>query len=57
MSTLERHVEDYLRLRRTLGYRLEETGRLLRRFAADLDAAGVEHLTGTLRCSGRLRQR
>ena len=29
MSALESHVDHYLRLRRTLGYDLEETGRLL----------------------------
>jgi integrase len=45
MSALEPHVDDYLRLRRTLGYDLAETGRLLHRFAADLDAAGVTHIT------------
>jgi integrase len=45
MSTLQHHVDDYLRLRRTLGYDLEETGRLLRRFAAELDATGVTHIT------------
>jgi integrase len=45
MSALENHVDDYLRLRRTLGYDLEETGRLLHRFAAELDAVGVTHIT------------
>jgi integrase len=45
MSALEPHVDDYLRLRRTLGYDLVETGRLLRRFAVELDAAGVMHIT------------
>jgi integrase/recombinase XerD len=45
MSTLENHVDDYLRLRRTLGYDLEETGRLLHRFTAELDTAGVLHVT------------
>ena len=45
MSALETHVDDYLRLRRTLGYDLEETGRLLHRFAAELDATGVTHIT------------
>jgi hypothetical protein len=45
MSALENHVDDYLRLRRTLGYDLEETGRLLHRFATELDAAGVTHIT------------
>ena len=37
MSALETHVDDYLRLRRTLGYDLVETGRLLHRFAVELD--------------------
>jgi integrase/recombinase XerD len=45
MSALENHVDDYLRLRRKLGYDLKETGRLLHRFAAELDAAGVTHIT------------
>jgi len=45
MSALERHVNDYLRLRRTLGNDLTETGRLLRRFVADLDAARLDHVT------------
>ncbi|MDQ2897392.1 MAG: tyrosine-type recombinase/integrase [Actinomycetota bacterium] len=45
MSALETHVAAYLRLRRTLGYDLEETGRLLHRFAAELDTAGVTHVT------------
>ena len=47
MSALESHVDDYLRLRRTLGYDLEETGRLLHRFAVELDAAGVTHIITT----------
>jgi len=45
MSALKPHVDDYLRLRRTLGYDLEEAGRLLHRFAGELDAAGVAHIT------------
>jgi len=45
MSALERHVDDYLRLRRTLGHDLRETGRLLHRFATDLDATAVEYVT------------
>jgi integrase/recombinase XerD len=45
MSALQHHVDDYLRLRRTLGYDLEETGRLLHRFAAELDATGITHIT------------
>jgi integrase len=45
MSALESHVDDYLRLRRALGYDLVETGRLLHRFAVELDAADVTHIT------------
>ena len=45
MSWLEIHVDAYLRLRRTLGYDLVETGRLLHRFAGELDAAGVTYIT------------
>lgn len=45
MSALETHVDAYLRLRRTLGYDLTETGRLLHRFAAELDAVGAAHVT------------
>jgi integrase/recombinase XerD len=45
MSALQSHVDDYLRLRRMLGYDLEESGRLLHRFAAELDATGVTHIT------------
>jgi integrase/recombinase XerD len=45
MSALENHVDDYLRLRRTLGYDLEETDRLLHRFATELDTAGGTHST------------
>jgi integrase/recombinase XerD len=48
MSPLENHVDDYLRLRRTLGYDLVETGRLLHRFAAELDAIAVTHITTQL---------
>ena len=45
MSALQSHVDDYLRLRRMLGYDLVETGRLLHRFAAELDTAGITHIT------------
>jgi integrase/recombinase XerD len=39
------HVEDYLRLRRTLGFKLEREGRWLHQFAAHLQAAGQTTLT------------
>jgi integrase/recombinase XerD len=45
MTALDQHVDDYLRLRRTLGYDLFEAERLLHRFVAHLDATGVEHVT------------
>ncbi len=34
MTSYAQHVENYLRLRRSLGYKLEDHARLLRRFAA-----------------------
>jgi integrase len=45
MTTFSQHVEDYLRLRRSLGYKLDEAARLLPRFAARLEAAGAEFVT------------
>jgi site-specific recombinase XerD len=45
MTTFTQHVEDYLRLRRTLGYKLHDHARLLRRFAARLDTIGDEFVT------------
>ena len=45
MTTFSQHVEDYLRLRRSFGYKLDEAARLLPRFAARLEAAGAEFVT------------
>ena len=45
MTTFAEHVDDYLRLRRALGFKLEEHARLLPRFAAHLDAIGAEVVT------------
>jgi hypothetical protein len=45
MTTFSQHVEDYLRLRRSFGYKLDEAARLLPRFADRLDAAGAEFVT------------
>ena len=46
MSALAwQHVEDYLRLRRCSGHKLDEHARLLPRFAAYLDATGAEYVT------------
>jgi hypothetical protein len=38
-------VDDYLRTRRAMGYKLAQDGRLLHHFAAYLQTVGAEHLT------------
>lgn len=48
MIAFAQHVEDYLRLRRSLGYKLHDHARLLRRFAVHLDATGAEFVTTEL---------
>lgn len=48
MSDLQAHVDEYLRLRRALGFKLKEEGRLLAQLVAYLDAAGVETLSTEL---------
>jgi integrase/recombinase XerD len=45
MTTFAEHVDDYLRLRRGLGFKLEEHARLLRELAAHIDAIGPEVVT------------
>lgn len=41
MSRLQGHADDYLRLRRALGFKLQEHGRLLPQLVAYLEAAGA----------------
>jgi integrase/recombinase XerD len=48
MSTLNGQVEDYLRLRRALGFKLERAGKLLPNFVAYLEAAGARTVTSEL---------
>ena len=48
MSALSQHVEDYLRLRRSLGFKLERAGYLLPQFVAHLEAAGAATVTSDL---------
>jgi integrase/recombinase XerD len=48
MSELARHVDDYLRLRRSLGFKLEWPGHLLHQLLAYLDSAGAPILTAEL---------
>jgi len=51
MSTLSAHVEDYLRLRRALGYKLERAGHLLPTLVGHLEASGSATLTTELAIS------
>lgn len=48
MSTLGAHVEEYLRLRRALGFKLELAGHLLPQLVSYVDSAGVATLTSDL---------
>jgi integrase/recombinase XerD len=45
VSTLAAAAEDYLRMRRALGYKLERQGRQLRQFVAYLEQAGASTVT------------
>ena len=45
MSTLRRHLDDYLVLRRRLGFKLERAGRLLGQFVDFCDTEGIEVVT------------
>jgi integrase/recombinase XerD len=44
VSALVRHVEEYVALRRSLGFKLEREERLLGQFVAYLQAAGADNL-------------
>lgn len=45
MSPLRQQLDDYLQIRRALGFKLVEEGNLLRSFVSYLDAAGAERIT------------
>lgn len=51
MTDLAAHVQDYLRLRRSLGFKLESPGHFLAQFVAHLDSVGAETLTAELAIS------
>lgn len=51
MKSLREHVDDYLRLRRALGYKLERHGRLLPQLINHLEAAGASTITSELAIS------
>jgi integrase len=48
VSNLDRHVQDYLALRRGLGFKLHFPGQVLPQLAAYLDAAGASTVTAEL---------
>jgi integrase len=48
MSQLRAALDDYLRIRRALGFKLERAGRLLPQFVAHLERAGAETVTTEL---------
>ena len=48
MNALNSHAEDYLRLRRALGFKLERAGQLLPQLTAYLEAAGAGTVTSDL---------
>jgi hypothetical protein len=45
MITLSQRLDEYLAVRRSLGYDLSFSGRVLRGFAAFADREGVDHIT------------
>ena len=49
---LRANVEEYLRIRRALGFQLEDHGRLLVVFIDHLEASGPRHRPSRPRCSG-----
>lgn len=48
MTAMRAAVDDYLEIRRRLGFQLERAGELLPDFASYLEQAGAEHLTSEL---------
>jgi hypothetical protein len=54
MSQLSVALEDYLRLRRSLGYKLERAGQVLAGFVAYARAAGADHVRVDLALSWAL---
>ncbi|MGH8962710.1 MAG: tyrosine-type recombinase/integrase [Jatrophihabitantaceae bacterium] len=51
MTTLAEHAEDYLRLRRALGFKLTDYGDSLANFVAYVDASGTGRVTSELAAS------
>jgi integrase len=45
MSTMRQAAEDYITLRRAMGFKLEKPGRLVRQFADHLDQIGISEIS------------
>ncbi|MGB3677898.1 MAG: integrase, partial [Candidatus Microthrix parvicella] len=45
MSDLANHVDEYLRMRRSFGFKLVFPGRVLPEFVAHVEAAGTDTIT------------
>lgn len=48
MTTIEQSIQDYLALRRNLGFKLRDAGLCLAKFAAFLEARSASHITVSL---------
>lgn len=48
MNSLGQAIQDYLALRRSLGFKLRDAGICLKKFAAFMEARGAQHITTTL---------
>lgn len=55
MSALTTALDDYLALRRSLGYKLERAGAVLADFVAHIDQTGAEHITVELALDWAMR--
>ena len=57
MSTLREALQEYLGLRRNLGYKMHDEGRLLPRFVAFLEERQAQHITAqwALQCPRRCK--
>jgi integrase/recombinase XerD len=52
MSPLRQELDRYLTIRRSLGYELDTSARVLRRFLALADAQGATHVTKNVVTTG-----
>ena len=56
MRSLNQAIDDYLVLRRSLGFKLREYGECLREFVSFLKKNGSAHITNKLASSERIRR-